>query len=167
MEKLNVCVIFGGVSSEHEISKISAATVIDSLDTAKYNIHKIFIDTEGNWIYFDKPTSEISTLPAGEYDKAIISPSRGDKGLLRFKNNGDIENIKTDVIIPVLHGKNGEDGTIQGLFEIAGIPYVGSGVLGSAVCMDKCVAKILLKKQGYPKQTGLPSEPRIFQMITG
>lgn len=58
LEKLNVCVIFGGVSSEHEISKISAATVIDSLDTAKYNIHKIFIDTEGNWIYFDKPTSE-------------------------------------------------------------------------------------------------------------
>ena len=151
MEKLNVCVIFGGVSSEHEISKISAATVIDSLDTAKYNIHKIFIDTEGNWMYFDKPTSEISTLPAGKYDKAILSPSRSDKGLLRFKNNGDIENIKIDVIIPVLHGKNGEDGTIQGLFEIAGIPYVGSGVLGSAVCMDKCVAKILFKEAGIPQ----------------
>ena len=73
------------------------------------------------------------------------------KGFLRFKNNGDIENIKTDVIIPVLHGKNGEDGTIQGLFEIAGIPYVGSGVLGSAVCMDKCVAKILFKEAGYPQ----------------
>ena len=148
---LRSCVIFGGVSSEHEISKISAATVIDSLDTAKYNIHKIFIDTEGNWMYFDKPTSEISTLPAGKYDKAILSPSRSDKGLLRFKNNGDIENIKIDVIIPVLHGKNGEDGTIQGLFEIAGIPYVGSGVLGSAVCMDKCVAKILFKEAGIPQ----------------
>ena len=140
MEKLNVCVIFGGVSSEHEISKISAATVIDSLDTAKYNIHKIFIDTEGNWMYFDKPTSEISTLPAGKYDKAILSPSRSDKGLLRFKNNGDIENIKIDVIIPVLHGKNGEDGTVQGLLQLAQIPYVGCDATSSGVCMDKAVA---------------------------
>lgn len=155
MGKLNVCVVFGGVSSEHEISKISVVTVINSLDTEKYNLHKIFIDRAGNWMYFDRPAEDINELANDEavkiFDKAIVSPSRNDKSIIRFKGDGGLEYIGIDVVVPVLHGKNGEDGTIQGLFEIAGIPYVGSGVLGSAVCMDKCIAKILFKEAEIPQ----------------
>ncbi len=153
MAKKNVCVVFGGVSSEHDISKISAATVIDLLDKSKYEIHKIFIDKAGNWVYFDSGdiSSDANDSAVEKFDRAIISPSRNDKGILRFKKDGTVETIKIDAAVPVLHGKNGEDGTIQGLFEIAGIPYVGSGVLGSAVCMDKCVAKILFKEAGIPQ----------------
>lgn len=153
MAKKNVCVVFGGVSSEHDISKISAATVIDLLDKSKYDIHKIFIDKAGNWVYFDSDDIEADAddRAVEKFDRAIISPSRSDGGIIRFKRDGSVETIKTDCAVPVLHGKNGEDGTIQGLFEIAGIPYVGSGVLGSAVCMDKCVAKILFKEAGIPQ----------------
>lgn len=155
MGKLNVCVVFGGVSSEHEISKLSVVTIVNSLNTDKYNIHKIFIDKSGNWMYFDKPIEEVKEYAGDDsvnmFDRAIISPSRNDKGIIRFRGDGTVEKINIDVVIPALHGKNGEDGTIQGLFEIAGIPYVGSGVLGSSVCMDKCVAKILFKEAGIPQ----------------
>lgn len=155
MKKLNVCVVFGGVSSEHEISKISATTVIGCLDENKYNLHKIYIDKSGEWYYFDKSENEIQNIKdnmaAMNLDRAIISPSRATKGIIKFNNDQTTENIKIDVIIPVLHGKNGEDGTIQGLFELAGIPYVGSGVIGSSVCMDKCIAKVLFKEAGVPQ----------------
>lgn len=152
-KKLNVCVLFGGKSSEHDISKISAKTVINSLDKDKYNVHKIFITKNGEWYYFDKPASEIENIDESTLNKtlsrAIISPSSYDKGIIKFGDS--IENINIDVAIPVLHGKNGEDGTIQGLFELADIPYVGPGVIGSAVCMDKCIAKILFKEAGIPQ----------------
>ncbi len=152
MAKQSVCVVFGGVSSEHDISKISAATVIDLLDKDKYDIHRIFIDKSGNWTYFTGDiASDANDGAKDKFDKAIISPSQNDGGILRFGKDGAVELIKIDVAIPVLHGKNGEDGTIQGLFEIAGIPYVGSGVLGSSVCMDKCMAKILFKEAGIPQ----------------
>ena len=152
MAKQSVCVVFGGVSSEHDISKISAATVIDLLDKNKYDIHKIFIDKSGNWTYFTGDiASDANDGAKDKFDKAIISPSRSDGGILRFGKDDAADLIKIDVAIPVLHGKNGEDGTIQGLFEIAGIPYVGSGVLGSSVCMDKCMAKILFKEAGIPQ----------------
>lgn len=153
MQKLKVCVVFGGVSGEHDISKISAATVIDFLDDRKYDIYKIFIDKAGNWMFFDSDDIEADADDSSRdrFDKAVISPSRGDGGILRFGTDGRVETIKTDVVIPVLHGKNGEDGTIQGLLELAGIPYVGSGVLGSALCMDKCMAKILFKEARIPQ----------------
>lgn len=155
MEKLSVCVVFGGVSSEHEISKISAAMIIDALDRDEYDVHKIYIDRSGRWMYFDKEASEIGEYATDEahlyFDKAIVSPSREDGGILRFKDGVHAEAVRIDAVIPALHGKNGEDGTIQGLFELAGIPYVGSGVLGSAVCMDKCLAKIMFKEAGIPQ----------------
>ncbi len=153
MGKQRVCVLFGGVSSEHDISKISAETIIGILEkSGKYEIHKIYIDRSGSWFYYTGSDikKDLSAPAAGRYDKAVISPSRDDRGILRFAENG-VEVIKLDAAIPVLHGKNGEDGTIQGLLEIAGIPYVGSGVLGSSVCMDKCVAKILFKEAGIPQ----------------
>ena len=112
MSKINLCVIFGGKSTEHEVSCKSAASVIGNLDKNKYNIHIIKITKDGKW-----------ELESGE--KAVISPSAGD-GALKLGASG-IERIPIDVAFPVLHGKNGEDGTVQGLLELAGIPYVGRG----------------------------------------
>lgn len=152
MEKLNICVIFGGVSSEHEVSLVSSATIIDSLDKNKYNIHMVGITKDGAWRYFDGAVSEIADFDktAENFRPAIISPDREDRGLIVFEEGG-MKKIRIDVAIPALHGKNGEDGTMQGLFELAGISYVGPGVIGSAICMDKCVAKIIFREAGIPQ----------------
>ena len=152
MEKLNVCVIFGGASSEHEVSLVSSATIIGSLDKNKYNIHMVGITKAGAWKYFDGAVSEIADFDktAKNFSPALISPDREDGGLIVLENDG-IRKIRIDVAIPALHGKNGEDGTIQGLFELAGIPYVGPGVIGSSICMDKCVAKIMFREAGIPQ----------------
>ncbi len=152
MEKSNVCVIFGGTSSEHEVSLVSATTIIGNLDREKYNIHMIGITKDGGWRYFSGGVEEIVNFDktADSYPKAIISPDRTDGGIIVFKD-GKTENIKIDTVIPALHGRNGEDGTIQGLFELAGISYVGSGVIGSSMCMDKCVAKILFREAEIPQ----------------
>ena len=152
MEKLNVCVIFGGASSEHEVSLVSATTVLSNLDKDKYNVHMIGITKDGMWRYYDGAISDIVNFDndSEKYNQAIISPDRTDKGILVLKDGG-VESIKIDVAIPAMHGRNGEDGTIQGLFELAGIPYVGPGVIGSAICMDKCVAKIMFREAGIPQ----------------
>ena len=152
MKKLSVCVIFGGVSDEHEVSLVSAATVIKAIDSEKYDIHMIGITKQGEWKYFDDGVSEVVNFDKNhsKYKKAIISPDRSDGGILVF-NDGEIEKINIDVVIPAVHGKNCEDGTLQGLFETAGIPYVGSKVIGSAIAMDKCVAKIMFKEAEIPQ----------------
>lgn len=152
MEKLNICVIFGGVSSEHEVSLVSATTVISSLNKDKYNVHMVGITRDGKWRYYDGDVSDIVRFDdtADNFRQAIISPDREDGGLLVFKDGG-VEKIKIDAVIPAMHGRNGEDGTIQGLFELAGIPYVGPGVIGSAICMDKCVAKIMFREANIPQ----------------
>ena len=147
MSKINLCVIFGGKSTEHEVSRVSAASVIQNLDKNKYNLHIIGITKDGEWRYFE---GDAGCVANGEWEieeseKAVISPSTDDRGIIKFSEFG-AEIIPIDVVFPVLHGKNGEDGTIQGLFELAGIPYVGSGVVGSAVCMDKGIAKVLFKE---------------------
>ena len=144
MNKLNLCVIFGGKSSEHEVSILSATSVLNEIDKSKYNIHIIKIEKSGEWFYLG------DGIDGGRGVPAIISPDSTDRGILIFAE-GRTEKISIDVIFPILHGKLGEDGTIQGLFELAEIPYVGSGVIGSAVCMDKCVAKILFKSAGIPQ----------------
>lgn len=152
MSKLNVCVLFGGVSSEHEVSLLSSTTVVKALDKDKYNIHMIGITKDGQWKYFDDSVDEIVNFDNNfsKYKKAIISPDREDKGILVL-DNGKIEKIAVDVCVPAMHGRNGEDGTMQGLFELAGIPYVGPGVIGSAVCMDKGVAKIMFREADIPQ----------------
>ncbi len=152
MSKLSVCVCFGGVSSEHSVSLVSARTVIANLDKNKYDIHMIGITENGEWKYFDGALDDIKNFDtdADKYSSAIISPDRATHGILVF-DKGGVKNIRIDVAIPAMHGKNGEDGTIQGLFELAGISYVGPKVIGSAMCMDKCVAKILFKEAGIPQ----------------
>lgn len=136
-----IAVIFGGQSSEHEVSCLSAANVIDGLNKEKYDIHMIGITEEGQWLYVES----LAQLREGTWREskitAVISPDHSKQGI--WKISGDtIEVLPVDVIFPVLHGKFGEDGTIQGLFEMSGIPYVGCGVLSSAVSMDKLSTKI-------------------------
>ncbi len=152
MKKLNVCVLFGGVSSEHTVSEVSASAVLDNIDRNKYEVFPVGITNEGKWLLYDGEIENIRnhSWESGKTVSAIISPDSCDKALVVFGENG-AEKIKIDVVYPVLHGKNGEDGTVQGLCELAGIPYVGSGVIGSAACMDKCIAKILFEKAGIPQ----------------
>jgi len=150
--KIKICVIFGGNSSEHEISLISARNVINNLDKEKYEIYKIGITKGGQWYLYEGDTTKIES---GEWEKtnvhkAIISPDAGDKCILLFKGH-DVSKIKIDVVFLALHGRNGEDGTIQGLLELAGIPYAGPKVLSSAICMDKAFTKLVLKANNIPQ----------------
>lgn len=152
--KKKVCVIFGGRSPEHDISLKSVTSVINNLDKEKYDIIKIGITKDGTWYLY---TGKTEAIEGGgwEQDKkflkrAVISPDSRDKAVLVFDEN-NVTKICPDIVFPVLHGSNGEDGTIQGLLELAGIKYVGMGVLGSAVGMDKSFAKIIFKEAGIPQ----------------
>ncbi|OQB13361.1 MAG: D-alanine--D-alanine ligase A [Firmicutes bacterium ADurb.Bin193] len=152
MSKQKVCVIFGGNSSEHEVSRVSARNVINNLDKNKYEVYPLGITKEGQWLLY---SGDISKLDNGEWEKsnvhkAIISPDSGDKCILVFKGN-TVEKINIDVAFLILHGRNGEDGTVQGLLQLAGIPYTGSGVLSSALCMDKASSKLILEANGIPQ----------------
>lgn len=153
-EKIKLCILLGGASSEHEVSLRSAESVIRNADSHRFEIHTLAISKEGGWYYYDGGPEGLAVLNQPEawarMDRAILSPDRDEKAILRFTETGVVR-YPVDVAFPVLHGKNGEDGTVQGLLELAGIPYVGSGVLGSAVCMDKCVAKSLFALAGLPQ----------------
>ena len=145
MKKYNVCVLFGGVSPEHAVSLRSAESVLNHLDKEKYNLLPVGITKEGNWILYGG--DDYSLLPGDEWlhceenRRALLSPIRG-QGLLVFDGDALLhEHI--DVVFPVLHGENGEDGSVQGLFQLAGLPYVGCHVAASAACMDKCMTKLM------------------------
>lgn len=139
MKKLNVAVIFGGASSEYGVSLESSYAVIANLNREKYDPVLIGITKEGQWFYFNGDIDKIkndSWCNDQDCVPAVISPNRADHKLLILKAHG-VEEIKIDAAFPVLHGKNGEDGTVQGVIELAGIPLVGCGILASALCMDK------------------------------
>ncbi|XVG95438.1 D-alanine--D-serine ligase VanG [Eubacteriales bacterium KG127] len=141
--KKSVGIIFGGCSSEYPVSLASSYSVIKNLDEEKYEKHLIGITQEGGWYYFDGDIEDIKndTWMTSNSRKAFISPDREKKGLWIIDNNhSSCEFIKLDVVFPVLHGKNGEDGTVQGLLQLAGIPLVGCGLESSVLCMDKYVA---------------------------
>jgi D-alanine-D-alanine ligase len=151
-KKIRVGVIFGGRSAEHEVSIVSAASVIGALDKKKYDVLPIGITAEGRWLSSAKALAllrertDIEHLP-----EHILVPDPRKQGLVELKNSSaQLTPQQLDVVFPVLHGTYGEDGTIQGLFELADIPYVGSGVLGSAVGMDKVVQKQLLRQMDIP-----------------
>lgn len=150
MDKKKIAVVFGGKSSEHEISRISATYVISQIPKEKYDIFTIGITKEGRWLLYTGDTEAIKD-GSWENDKnnktAFIAPAPSVHGMV-IMSEGKCETVYIDVIFPVLHGKNGEDGTIQGLFEMSGIPYVGCGVLASADCMDKVTANIIFASLG-------------------
>lgn len=145
--KKQVAIIFGGMSSEHEVSCVSVVNVAGGFDKDKYDISLIGITKDGKWILADS----IESIENGKWREgnnlAVISPDRSKPGVLILKED-TYEYRKIDVIFPVLHGKFGEDGTIQGLFELSGIPYVGCGVLSSAASMDKISTKIFVEQLG-------------------
>ena len=153
MSKLNVCILFGGISPEHAVSLRSAESVLNNIDHNKYNVCPVGITREGRWIYF--AGTDYSMLPSGAWMDcagncdAAISPVRG-QGLLRFTDGG-VTCQKIDVVFPVLHGENGEDGAMQGLLQMAGIPYVGPHVSASAVAMDKTLTKLVVDQAGVPQ----------------
>lgn len=153
MNKLNVCVLFGGVSPEHDVSLRSAESVLNNLDTEKYQIYPVGITKDGQWILFGG--DDYSLLPGGQWlgypgnCRATISPER-NQGLLCFKDTG-VHCVHIDVVFPVLHGENGEDGSVQGLLQLAGIPYVGPHVSASAVAMDKTLTKLVIDNAGVPQ----------------
>ena len=150
MAKLNVCVLFGGMSPEHDVSLRSAESVLNNMDTEKYNIFPVGITKAGDWILYG--SNDYSKLPTGQWlecpenRRAAISPIRG-QGLLVFEGDCVMREM-IEVVFPVLHGENGEDGTVQGLLQLAGIPYVGPHVAASAVAMDKTLTKLVADNAG-------------------
>ena len=150
MVKLSVCVLFGGMSPEHAVSLRSAESVLNNMNPEKYNIYPVGITRDGDWILYG--SNDYSKLPTGEWvncpanRRAAISPIRG-QGLLVFEGDCVVREM-IEIVFPVLHGENGEDGTVQGLLQLAGIPYVGPHVAASAVSMDKTLTKLVADNAG-------------------
>ncbi|MCD6401059.1 MAG: D-alanine--D-alanine ligase [Anaerolineales bacterium] len=147
--KLRVGVMFGGRSSEHEVSLMSARSILSSLNPDKYHVTQIGITHEGKWLVGDHVLESMLSGETEGLTPVTILPDPKQKGLFAMQKHGDktvIEKISEfDVVFPVLHGTFGEDGTLQGLFELADIAYVGAGVLGSSVGMDKGVFKDVMR----------------------
>jgi len=176
MKKLRVGILFGGRSGEHEVSLLSAASVFKAIDQNKYEVVPIGITKEGRWVtssdaerlLYGKPDHESRHLRAGDPEitsaaavlasgeAVVVPPEPKQTGMLPFQSDPALTRraadraINVDIIFPVLHGTFGEDGTIQGLLELADLPYVGAGVLGSAAGMDKDIMKSLFRAAGLP-----------------
>lgn len=148
---MKLAVIFGGVSSEHDISCLSAASILRNLDREKYEVYPVGITQDGRWYYCPDCTAD--TVENGEWERlngkipALLPPDRSVHGLVLLRD-GKTETVRLDCVFPVLHGVGGEDGTMQGLLELAGIPYVGCGVAASANSMDKSITKVLVDAAG-------------------
>lgn len=159
MSKINIGVMFGGRSVEHEVSIITGLQVIENIDKSKYEIIPIYISKEGDW-YTGKELLEIKNFKdikelLSKVRKVFLPPIPGLARLFfyPFKSGffkKEVESLKVDVIFPALHGMHGEDGTIQGLFSLANIPFVGCGVMASSVGMDKIIMKDIFKANGIP-----------------
>jgi D-alanine-D-alanine ligase len=140
MDKLKVAVIFGGISTEHDVSVVSGTSVIEKLNKEKYEIYPTYIDLDGVWYSYTKPVEQIKVVSIGTKLEEITK----------------IDNIaqylkQMDIAFPVLHGLGGEDGSIQGLFKMLNLPYVGCGILASSVGMDKVYSKIIFERAGIPQ----------------
>ena len=153
-EKLRVGIIFGGRSGEHEVSYCSATSIMKAINKDKYTVVPIGITKEGRWI---SPEETAQALQSGRIEgesTVILLNNPSYNNLIRIDNNQklkkDTSEGKLDVIFPVLHGPYGEDGTVQGLLELADIPYVGAGVTASAISMDKELMKTIFKQKGLP-----------------
>ena len=153
MAKLKVAVIFGGRSNEHDVSVVSAAHVIRSIseNPDRYEVICIGITKKGHWVRFMGSAEDIANGSWAENPDnvaCIFSPDPVHRGFIQLEDDGSYTNIKVDAVFPVLHGKNGEDGTIQGIFQMAEIPFVGCDLISSACCMDKDVTHTILEAHG-------------------
>ena len=155
MNKPTVAVLFGGANSEHEVSLASATSILENIDYSRYQVLPVGITKEGRWYLYRGP---IDRLTANTWCQeafatpAFLSPDRSIHSLVLMGPEG-YETIPIDVVLPMLHGKNGEDGALPGLCELAGIPFVGCGLAASAICMDKAVTHSLLAGAGITQAT--------------
>ena len=151
MNKKTIAVLFGGNSSEYGISLLSSFSVFENLDYEKYNIVPIGITRDGEWYRYSGDINKIPNDTWHEYKEdltpVVVSQSPSVHGLLELTDDG-IKETRIDLAFPVLHGKNGEDGTVQGLFALAGITVIGCGMMSSALCMDKDMAHKLVEMAG-------------------
>jgi D-alanine---(R)-lactate ligase len=146
MTRPKIAILFGGCSEEHDVSVKSAMEIASSIDTRKYEPVYIGITKSGVWGLCDRPRQGWED---GDYRRAVISPDRETHGLL-VVDGGEHSTLHVDVVFPVLHGTSGEDGAVQGLLELSGIPYVGCDIQSSALCMDKSLAYIVVRSAGIP-----------------
>lgn len=151
MQRKKIAVIFGGNSTEYEVSLQSAAAVLENIDRDRYDIVPIGITRDGEWYHYTGKTECISDntwhTDTGNLYPVVVSQNRSVRGFLEFTGDSHTQ-VRVDLVFPVLHGKNGEDGTLQGLFELAEIPVIGCGTLSSALCMDKDRAHKLVSTAG-------------------
>lgn len=161
MKKIKVTVLFGGQSSEHEVSRISAQCVLQNINKDRFDIQTVGITRTGEWLKYD---GDIELIGTGEWENAarsqLLLENKSDKSitkaapscvdLVSFKGTDD-QNIGVDVVFPVLHGPNGEDGSVQGLLQLADVPYVGCNILASAAGMDKEFSKLVFQNAGIPQ----------------
>lgn len=162
MAKLQVAVLFGGASSEHEVSRVSAAAVAEGISAEKYDVLTVGITKKGQWFLYSGPTVNMRDGSWEQHPScvpAVLSADSGVHGLVIFDNAG-VQTKYIDIVFPVLHGRNGEDGTIQGLLQMAGIPYVGCGILGSALCMDKITSNRTFDEAGIAQTEWLAVKSR-------
>lgn len=155
MEKLNVVALFGGQSSEHVVSCMSVQNVAANINKEKYNVILVGITEEGRWLKVDSLDEVKNDTWRTSGSRAVLSPDATEKVLWVIRH-GKAEKIPVDVVFPVLHGLYGEDGTVQGILELAQIPYVGCGVLASAVSMDKLSTKLIVKNLGIRQAEYVP-----------
>lgn len=155
MSRKNVVALFGGQSSEHVVSCMSVQNVVANIDKEAYNVILVGITEDGHWLKVNSMEEIKNDTWKNSKEAAVLSPDARDKALLVMKGD-QVERIHVDVVFPVLHGLYGEDGTVQGLLELAKIPYVGCGVLSSAVSMDKLTTKILVDRLGIRQAVYLP-----------
>lgn len=149
MNKKRIGVIFGGCSPEYDVSLESVYSVITNIDKEKYDVVLIGITKSGDWFKYEGEVENIKDNTweqNGKCTKVVISTNRSDKGIIDLENNGNIINL--DAIFPVLHGSNGEDGSVQGLIQLSGIPLIGCDVLSSSLCMDKYLSHKLVESYG-------------------
>jgi D-alanine--(R)-lactate ligase len=144
VQRPKVAILFGGCSEEHDVSVKSAREIAANIDTQKYEPIYLGITRTGAWKICDGPRVG---WESGDCRPAVLSPDRGTHGLIAGEN-GTCETIRIDVVFPVLHGKTGEDGAVQGLLELSGIPYVGCDIPSSALCMDKSLAYVVARSAG-------------------
>jgi len=171
LDKKRIAVLFGGRSGEHDVSLASARSVLSVLDRNKYEIFPVGISQSGTWYYGSNVLDHLSSGNVNDLEMVTILPDPGMSGLYRI-NSGNLELLTPlDAVFPVLHGTFGEDGTLQGLLEMADLAYVGGGVLGSAVGMDKGVFKDVMRANDIPVVESILVlrkyiEKNIYQVIT-
>jgi D-alanine-D-alanine ligase len=157
VDRVRLVVLFGGRSAEHDISRVSASHVLRAVDPARYDVVPVGILRDGTWVIAESARQLLDAGRVAELPPAIDTDGPAVEPLPVLRDHGGASS--PTVVLPVLHGPNGEDGTVQGLLEVAGVPYVGAGVLGSSVAMDKAMAKSVLDAHGIPQARWLTARP--------